>query len=885
MNELQPVRFSSPPPQPLHAEPAITARDLALIAWRRWWLIALVVGVSTLTAALLSKRTPPQWQATAQVLLVQRAPIMAATPQAAANAPMVESIDTQITLLQSRELAQEAAQKVGISADVLQGATAITPRKDGDNVIDLTVVADSRAHAVAWARALCETFIEYKSRLAQSGSQQDLSNYQVQAAQAKKQAAAADRKLLDFQQSHHVNGIGVLDPVQQRTAALNAVIAQDAVVAGLRNDNTAAQANAVNLQRQLERGKQLIAGTHTVRDDTEVRALQTNLGDLKQKRFELSQRVRPVPGSPGALQLSQLDGQIALLQARLNQAIQASQSQPSLEAQEALQSASDTAQSTARSAQIKLDSAIAEGTKLRQQTQDLPKVSLEAQNLLDADTQAHNLYNSSSLAVQAAQLDKETASGNVQIVQPAYAPPGPFRPDPQRDMALGFGIGLVLALLAVLLMEQTDSSVRTAADVRRLVDGPVVAVLPQMTRTERGQIAGGSRPPHLIETYNAARANLGLAMRQRTGVNLDDHQVILITSALPGEGKSLTASELAQSYARAGRRVILVNADMRRPSALMQGKTGKEAGLAEVLSGSLKIEDALHPTETPNLSLLRGGHAVENPIDLISQPRMAETIQALREAADVVIIDSPPAAVVADALLIAPHADCVLYVVGVGIVDNDNMRNTAGALAAAAPKMLAYFVNRVPRLMGEPTSYSYAGYGRTTFAQPGGDMDGGGQGYQATRTVFLQRELDGNLSGNTGASPVVSSARPALMPEEHSGPNGSNGSAQAVRAPLRVLPRVGSSLKTLAGPYMGQSFALSSDKSLTLGTRPDCDIALARDETISQVHAHIAPEDAGFVVYDVSSTNGTLINDKIVTRHVLEIGDVLQIGASQFRYE
>ncbi len=885
MNELQPARFSSPPPQPLPAEPAITARDLALIAWRRLWLIALVVGVSTLTAAFLSKRTPPAWRATAQVLLVQRAPIMATTPQAIANAPMVESIDTQITLLQSRKLAEEAAPKAGVNADVLMGASTITPRKDGDNVIDLAVEADSREHAVAWAKALCETFIEYKNHLAQSGSEQDLQQLEVQAAQAKKQVAAADRKLLDFQQSHHVGGIGVLDPVQQKTAALNAVLAQDALIAGFRNDNIAAQANAANLQRQLEQGKQVIAASHTVRDDSQTRALQTQLADLKQKRFEYRQHVTARPGSPGALQLDQYDGQITLLQARLNQAIQASQSQPSLEAQEALKNASDTAQSTARSAQIKLDAAIAEGTKLKQNTVDLPRLSLEAQNLVDADTQAHAQYNNSSAAVQAAQLDKDTASGNVQIVQPAYAPEAPFRPDPNRDMALGFGIGLILALLAVLLMEQTDSSVRTAADVRRLVDGPVVAVLPQMTRSERGQFAGGSRPPHLIETYNAARANLGLAMRQRTGVNLDDHQVILVTSALPGEGKSLTASELAQSYARAGRRVILVNADMRRPSALMQGKTGKEAGLAEVLAGSLKVEDALQQSQTPNLSMLHGGHAAENPIDLISQPRMAETIQALREAADVVIIDSPPASVVADALLIAPHADCVLYVVGVGIVDSDNMRNTAGALAAAAPKMLAYFVNRVPRLVGEPANYSYAGYGRTTFAPSPVDMAGGGPSYQPNRTVFLQREPDGDLSGNTGASAVVTPARLPLAPDEHFSGNGTPGLSNGARSSLRVVPRTGSSLVTLAGPYTGQSFALSPDKSLTLGTRPDCDIVLARDETISQVHAHIAPEDTGFVVYDVSSTNGTLVNDKIVTRHVLEVGDVLQIGASRFRYE
>ena len=886
MNELQPISFAAPPPRPLPAEPAITARDLALIAWRRLWLIALIVAVSTLTAAFLSRRTPPAWRATAQVLLVQRAPIMASTSQAAANAPMVESIDTQITLLQSRKLAQEAADKVGVTADTLQGASAITPRKDGDNVIDLTVEANSRHNAVAWAKALCDTFIEYKNHLAQSGSEQDLRQLGIQAAQAKKQAAAADGKLVAFQESHHVSGIGVLDPQQQKTAALNAVIAQNAIIAGLRNDSIAAQANAESLQRQLEQGKQVIAATHTVRDDTAVRSLQASLGELKQKRFVYAQNHLAVPGSSNEVQLNEYDGQIALLQARLNAAIQASQSQPSLEAQEDLKTRSDTALSTARSAQIKLDAAIAEGARLQGQTVDLPRISLEAQNLIDAETQAKSLYNAASLAVQAAQLDKDTASGNVQIVQPAYAPEAPFRPDPKRDMALGFGIGLVLALLAVLLMEQTDSSVRTAADVRRLVDGPVVAVLPQMTRTERSRFVDGSRPPHLIETYNAARANLGLAMRQRTGVNLDDHQVILVTSALPGEGKSLTASELAQSYARAGRRVILVNADMRRPSALMQGKTGREPGLAEVLSGNLRVEDALLPTETPNLSILHGGQAAENPIDLISQPHMAETIQALREAADVVIIDSPPAAVVADALLIAPHADCVLYVVGVGIVDSDNMRNTAGALAAASPKMLAYFVNRVPRLVGEPANYSYAGYGRTTFAPPTPVGDGGsGNGYHATRTVFLQREPDGDLSGDTVAAAAVSPGRPPLAPEEHSISNGSAGSATRERSSLRVLPKVGSSLVTLAGPYTGQSFALSPDKSLTLGTRSDCDSVLARDETISQVHAHIAPEDGIFVVYDVSSTNGTLVNDASISRHALEVGDVLQLGAGKFRYE
>ena len=875
MNEIQPSSSFYSVPRGMPAEPAMTAHDLALIAWRRLWLIVLIVAVSTLTAAILSRRSPKAWQATAQVLLVQREPMMIASTQAAASAPMVESIETQITLLQSRELAQEAADKLGISPETLQNAATITPRKEGDNVIDVAVVADSRQHAIHWAEMLCKTFVAYKNALAQKSSRENLAQLETQTAQAKKQATAADAKLLAFQQTHRFGGVGVLDPQAQKTAALNAVVTQDAVVAGLQNDNVAAQATAAADLAQLRQGKAAITKTHTVRDDSEVIKLQETLNDLNQKRFETAQRYKRKAGGPGQNLLSQLDGQILKTQANLSQSIQTLESQPSLQDQGSLQAASDNAQSAARAAQVKLAGAVAQRNLLQRQTVDLPRLSQEAQNLIDSQTQAHNLYDAASAAVQAAQINKNVASGNVQIVQHAFAPEAPFRPSPKHDLLIGFGIGLVLALLAVLLLEQTDSSVRTAADVRRLVDGPVVAVLPQMTRAEKSQFGGGSRPPHLIETYNAARANLSLAMRQRAGVNLDDHQIILVTSALPGEGKSLTASELAHSFARAGRRVALVNADMRRPSSLMQAGKTSPPGLAEILSGELSVEDVLLPTETENLSVLHGGNAAQNPMDLISQPHMAEAMQALRAAADVVIVDSPPAAVVADALLLAPYVDCILYVIGVGMVDSENMRNTAGALAAAAPKMLAYFVNRVPRLIGDSTNHSYAGYGRTTFAAPPPEPEKSPRVYRSTRTIVMKRP----------SGPDMAEEAAVLEPSGVSSSHAGKGSAEGTRSSLRVLPRVGSSLFAFEGPYAGQSFALAPGKSLTLGSRPDSDIVLARDAAISQLHAHISLENEHFIVYDVSSTNGTLVNDIAVSRHALEVGDVLQLGASKFRYE
>lgn len=864
MNELEPISTFRPNFKENLPEPSVTVRDIALILWRHLWIIVLIVAVSTLTAAVLSKRTPKAWRANAQILLVQRGPMLEASGQTTFSAPMIESIDTQITLMQSRQLAKEAAQKVGISTDAMIGSSTITPRKDGDNVIDVAVEAGSRQDAIAWANALCQTFVQYKKAVAQHNSLETLHTLQTQETQARNQMQIADARLLAYQQSHSVSGLVVLDPGAQQTAALNAVISQQGVVAGLKNEYATAQAKSSALASQLQQAKSAIQNGSGVRNDNEVIKLQETLHSLQEQRDQLIAQGYG-PSFPG--KLGPINQTITDTRARLKEAITNLQSQPSLAAEAALQVDSDNAYSDASSAHVKLIYAEQQLLLLQQQTKSLPRMSMDAGNLITYADQAHKLYNTLSSAVQSARLDYDVASGNVQISQPAFAPEDPFRPSHKRDLMVGMGIGVFLSLLAVLLLEQGDRSLRTASDVRRLAEGPVIAVLPQMTRSQRKMIKNGEVPPHLIETYNTARANLSLAMRHQAGLDLEDHQVILVTSAVPGEGKSLTATELAQSYARSGRRVILVNADMRRPSnlPLFQAHSEGLPGLAEVLAGTSTIESALIQSKLPDIAVIHSGDAQLNPMDLISKPRMGEMMKTLREYADVVIIDSPPAAVVADALLLAPYADCVLFVVGVGMADSECVRQTAAALAAASPKMLAYFVNRVPHVIGEPASYAYSDYGSATFPTPVPDNR---REYQSSRTLVLDRSY---APAHEGVSEV-------------SGVNGHK-QTDGAPSPLRVLPKVGSRLTTLEGPYLGQSFALSPSKELTLGALPDRDIVLARDVTISQIHARIVPEDDSYLVMDDGSTNGTLVNDIPIVRHSLQVGDVLQLGASKFRYE
>ena len=860
MNELQTNdlrRFSR---EDMPAERMLTAHDLAAILWRHLWLILLILAVSVGTAAFVSHRTPPAWRANAELLLVQRSPVMASSPQAVADAPMIESLDTQISLLQSRALAQEAAQKVGVSTETLQNSAAVTPRKDDDNVIDVSVEADSRQRAMNWANALCQAFVQYKKSVAQHNSQETLATLKGQAAQARKQRTIADAQFLVFEKTHHLSGIGVLDAQAQKTAALNAVLTQDTVIANFRNDYATAQARVAALDSQLQQADLAIKNGTGVRDDNATIKLQEDLQDLERTREQTALRYKgKFPGK-----LAPLDAEIADTRARLNRAIQTRSSQPSLQAEGALKDALDSARADAGSAQAKLTAALAQRDTLQQATANLPQLSMEADRLSQNMDQAHALYNSLSAAVRAAQIDQDAANGNVQIVQPAFAPDAPVRPDRQRDLLVGLGVGLFLSLVAVLVREQSDQSVRAVADARRLAEGPVVGVLPQLTRARQLQFSHGETPPQMIETYNAARAGLSLAMRAGAGLS-SGGQVVLISSTLGGEGKSLTASELAQSFARAGRRVVLVNADMRRPSSLplLRGAKEPAPGLAEVLSGKADLADALVSTEVPNLSLLRSGNPDRNPIDLFSQPRTGEMIDALRETAEVIVIDTPPSAVVADALLLAPYADCLLYVVAIGMADGDSIKHSAAALAAAAPGKLSYFINRAPQ-PAAATAY-YDGYYQQSREAPAPEET---RDHSPWRTMVLDRALLPTVGG-----PMPTSA------------NGSGGNG-AAHSPLRVLPEFGSHLVALEGPYVGQKFALSPSKPLTLGILPDNDIVLARDATISRIHARIAPEtNGGYILYDDSSTNGTLVNDIQVTRQPLNVGDVIQLGASKFRYE
>ena len=446
-----------------------------------------------------------------------------------------------------------------------------------------------------------------------------------------------------------------------------------------------------------------------LRDDAQVLALQQQLSQLEMERAAAA--LKYTPEYPGVL--PELDAHIQDVKTRLGEAVAGTvdNKRPSLQAQGAAQDDLRQAQGALALHQVKLGAATRLRDQLHQQIQGLPEASLQYARLTRDTELARSLSTSLQSNLNSARLDKDMATGNVQIAQEARLPDLPFRPNHTRDLLVGGGVGLVLALLTTLLLEQADPRVRTFGDVQRLVSSPIVGTLPRLSRAQARALSNGETFPQVAEAYSLAQANLSIAVRRATHSELGEKQVVLITSALAGEGKSVTAAQIARSLARAGKRVVLVDADLRRSTQNRLFNTDEPHGLAEVLRGGMSLQEALVASDTDNLLLLPSGEADRPPAELLSLPLVGEVLMELRQEADVVIVDTPACALVADALFLTPYAECILYVVGAGSVDQETVRTTHAVLAAAEPDVLACFVNRAPRERAH-VSRSYAAWSR-----------------------------------------------------------------------------------------------------------------------------------------------------------------------------
>jgi polysaccharide biosynthesis transport protein len=362
-------------------------------------------------------------------------------------------------------------------------------------------------------------------------------------------------------------------------------------------------------------------------------------------------------------------------------------------------------------------------------------------NILKREAEANKaLYDGLMTKLKEVDISAALRSSNIRVVDPAMIPAYPSRPAKTRNIALAFLVGLVGGIGLALLREYLDNTVKTPDDVETLARLPSLAVVPQFAGSNgngsrKGLLKGISTngqdkrvelvaqhlpKSQMSEAFRALRTSLLLSQPVRPP------QVILVTSALPREGKTTAAANLAVTLAQLGDHTVLVDADLRKPGVgrLLNLNGGKYAGLSSYLAGvsSLDLVTVPHPA-IPNLAAIPTGPLPPNPADLLSSNRLVEAIAELRTKFKFVVIDSPPIMAATDAVILSVQTDGVLLVVRSGETPKEAFTRTRDLLNSVKCHMLGVVLNAVDSSAPDYYySYRYYPYSYGYGPQEAGDM-------------------------------------------------------------------------------------------------------------------------------------------------------------------
>jgi succinoglycan biosynthesis transport protein ExoP len=367
-------------------------------------------------------------------------------------------------------------------------------------------------------------------------------------------------------------------------------------------------------------------------------------------------------------------------------------------------------------------------------------------NILKREAEANkSLYEGLMTKLKETAISSALRSSNIRVVDPAMIPSTPARPAKARNVALAFIVGLVGGIGLALMREYLDNTVKTPDDIESLAKLPSLAVVPQFEGSNgsgkrHGMLKGFSANGHdrriELVAQHLPKSQMSEAFRAlRTSLLLSqaDHppQVILVTSALPREGKTTAAANLAVTLAQLGDSTVLVDADLRKPGIgrLLNLGSGKYAGLSSYLAGvsSLDLVSVPHPA-IPNLVAIPTGPLPPNPADLLSSHKLADAIAELRTKFKFIVIDSPPVMAATDAVILSVLADGVLLVVRSGETPKEAFTRTRDLLLSVKCRILGVVLNAVdssaPDYYYSYRYYPYSyGYGPQETGETPHDQD------------------------------------------------------------------------------------------------------------------------------------------------------------------
>lgn len=691
---------------------------------RDYWLIVrrrrvIIVG-STVLVALLSfwfaGRRAPVYEATAAVKY-EPATSLSGLLVEVLSYSSADSIETQAGLIKSYPVLEEAARRLGrlpqaprgeplresraytAALDAL-GARIRTARVPNTSIIEITASAPDPREARDLANTVAEAYRDYNRQVRNARIREARKFIEAQLREVEARVKRAEEEVWAYREANRILAPGA------ESAVLQALVTQ------LRGELEKTRQQRTELELVLDRlaredGAARGARVFVESPNPALQRLQATQMDLLLERNQL------------ALEVTERHPRLQALDERLREV--RAEMQREVSAQVAL----------LRSREAILERQMGE---LLQRHRQVPALELGLQRLQRDVKVNDDLLTLLKTKHQEALIKESEGVEEVTLVRPATDPVRPLGTQTATTVAVGALLGLLLGLVLAFVQETLDTSIGTIEDVESYLRVPVLGIVPHIDPRETAERLLERRPalarlePEVLaahallvthfdpkspvaEAYRTLRTHVQFEMRERGG------KVLVVTSPTLQEGKTTTIVNLALTMAQAGQRTLLVGANLRRPSLHRFFGIEREPGLSDILVGRVEwqacirtvtdmlmgrfeMEDVMAAPGLDNLHIIESGPVPANPSELLSTPAMARFLDEVREAYDVVLIDTPPVLPVTDSAIVAAQADGVILVYQAGKVGRLVLKRAKAHLESARARVWGVVLNDVKSEVG-----------------------------------------------------------------------------------------------------------------------------------------------------------------------------------------
>lgn len=685
---------------------------------RNLWLIAAVIAVAVGTAVVMTMLETPRYTAESTVEINLQTDAVLGEELESDTREVDWDIElflnTQLEILRSRALAERVVRRLNLAANERFFAAMETPdtmqaseqaRLDAavgmvrsgfkvdlprdSQIARLSFTSTDPQISAALVDAYAAEFIQSNLQRKFDSSAYARNFVAEQLEEARARLETSERALNAY--ARQAGLIRTRDPSNEDSSAAGSVTASSLMQ--LNEAANTAQAARIEAEARwnAERAQPLFA-SQTVLSSPTVQALMNRRAEL-QGRLEAAKE-RYLADHPT---VRTLEAEVAAVEASLNRA-----------ANEARNSVRAGYQATA-AAEQRLRSQVGslQGATLAEQDRSVRYNTLAR----EADTN-RSIYDGLLQRYRELNASSGITASNIAIVDAAQVPGSPSSPSLARNIMIAVLLGFALAIVLVFLRDQLDDRLRIPEDVESKVGLPLLGVI---MRSENPEPAEELVDPKsiLAEGYNALRTSLLYSTREGLP------KILLVTSAQPAEGKTTTSYAVARGFARVGKRVLLIDADLRRPSIHKMMAIENTKGLSSILVGQATVHESTATSDLDGLHVLPAGPIPPSPAELLSSPRMAALLEQLGRSYDLVVIDSAPILGLADSTELAALADGVIVVIEADRGRGGQLKNALRRLRSSAPVILGAVLTKFdPKRAGNQYS-SYYGYEDYRYGEPG----------------------------------------------------------------------------------------------------------------------------------------------------------------------